>query len=118
MGYIILAYIMKHLCPICQRKLTKDDKIKYVDYHCSPVKEDHHYIVRERKGVQLKVKIRLSDAVGHVYLKINFDEGYLQAWTKPGTEGEDRTRVDQIFYPDFTQIEKLREKIRTYLLFS
>lgn len=109
---------MEHLCPICQRKMTKEDKIKYKDYYCSPVQSDHHYSVREVKKIETKIKIRLSDSNGNLYLLVNYVEGFLQVWTKADIPHEQRTQINQIFYPDFTQIEKLRAKIRTYLTFS
>ncbi len=110
-----MVNILQFHCPICQRVLTEEHKISYIDYYCSPSREDHHYAVRFKGDEVIKMKVRLTDSQSTLYVKMNFDEGYLEVWTK---ENQNRIKINQTFTPDFTEIDKLKTKIRTYLTFS
>jgi hypothetical protein len=109
---------MEHLCPICKRELTKEHKIKHVDYHCYPPKSDHHYSERETiTGEKLKVKIRIGSGEDRLFLKVNYDESYSQVWTDPDDD-DARIRINHAFEPDVSDLDALRKKLRTYMVFS
>ncbi len=109
---------MTYSCPICQKEMTKEHKIKFIDYYCDPPQPDHHYSIRYVDTQVMKVKVRLTD-VKHrdtLFFKIDYVEGNTQVWITPNDPK--RTVIPQTFTPDFSQIDKLRAKIRTYLVFS
>lgn len=109
---------MDHLCPVCQRQLRKELKTKHTEYDCFPPKSDHHYVRREAlDGQLLKMKIRIGSDKDRLYIKINFDEGFSQVWTDPDDD-EARIKINHVFEPDLTDLEALRQKIRTYMVFS
>ncbi len=109
---------MEHMCPICQRALTKEGKNEEVDYHCYPPKSDHHYSKRVAStGELLKMKVRMGSGESRLYFKINYDQGFTQVWTDPDDD-DARIRINHIFEPDLTDLEALRQKIRTYMVFS
>jgi len=109
---------MDHLCPICQRKLTaEDERNEITDYHCFPPPNDHHFSKRIKNDQVQKIKIRLSPDGNKLYLKINFDEGYSQVWTRPDDESS-RIKINHVFEPDLSDLNALQQKLRTYLIFS
>jgi hypothetical protein len=111
-------------CPICNKKMSVENKIKYIDYKC--VTDEHYYGVRIVEDTftnelrPLKVKIRLGDdKVKSFLLKINYDEGFSEVWTRSGkTESANRSRIEKVFTPDFSNMDKLLNKIKTYIVFS
>lgn len=109
---------MEHLCPICNRKLTEDDHGKqYMDYHCFPPQSGHHYSKRiATDNSVLKVKVRLGSAEDRIFLKINFDEGFSEVWSDP--DEDNRIKINHVWEPDLTDLDELRAKIKTYMLFS
>jgi hypothetical protein len=109
---------MEHPCPICQRALTKDDNNKHIDYHCYPPKSDHHYSKRVSPTNEiLKMKVRMGSGESRLFFKINYDQGFTQVWTDPDND-ESRIQINHIFEPDLTDLEALRQKLRTYMVFS
>lgn len=108
---------MDHVCPICKRELTEQHQIAFKDYHCFPPPVDHHYSKRIKDDKLVTIKVRLSPLLERLFFKINFMEGYTEVWTKPDKK-ESRVRVNQTFTPDFSDLNTLFKKIKTYLLFS
>jgi hypothetical protein len=118
---------MSNLCPICQREMKKEHRIKHVDYHCFPVRRSHHYALRTTiVGDKIECKIRFKEANGdRIFLKVNYKDNYSEVW---GDDGDDagtddvspppRTRIEQIVDLNFDDLDKLRNKIRTMLVFS
>jgi hypothetical protein len=92
-------------------------EIRYVDYHCYPVQEDHHYAKRLVANTLAMVKVRytLNDD-SRLYLKIDYVGGYMEVWNRP--EETDRIRINSVTEPDFADRDKMITKIRTYLTFS
>ena len=111
---------MEYNCPICQRKLTKEHKISHIDYHCYPPLLDHHYAKRvDRENKLLQVKIRLTEENDTtLYYKIDLEENQSYVWTKPGAIDKNRIKIDYAIIPDFTDLEKLKLKLKTYIIFS
>jgi hypothetical protein len=81
---------------------------------------DHHYAVRvstEAEEQVLKVKIRVSPEKDRYYLKLHYDQGYSQVWANRD-EDEQKVKINHIFEPDLTDMNALRHKLKTYLVFS
>ena len=109
---------MEHNCPICQTKLAREHKISHIDYYCHPPQTEHHYSKRlEREsGSVLQFKFRLSEEGNHLFLKVDVEHGQSFVWAKADTD--ERIKIDYVVTPDFSDLSKLREKIRTYLVFG
>ena len=109
---------MDRPCPICKRQLSSEQKTEYVEYHCFPPQSDHHYACRTSlEGQALKVKIRIGSGDNKMFVKINYDDGFSQIWTDPDDE-DARTKINHVFDPDLSDLDALRNKLRTYLVFS
>lgn len=140
-GYsIIILVIMdnEETCPICKNKLIKKEMILYVppsisigsiqsnspseeDWECA-IYSDHFFAKRILNNKVSILKIRLNDFEFKLFLKVDFDKNISQVWTK-SNELNYKIRIKPIevgfaFQPDFADLSKLRQKIKTYLLFS
>jgi len=112
-------------CAICNKKMLFENKIKYVDYIC--ISEEHMYSIRFAEdtftnAVNLtKMKVRLGSKRAYNYmLKINYDDGNSEVWVNNGDKLEEipKTRINQTFTPDLSNVEKIKNKIKTWLVFS
>jgi hypothetical protein len=109
---------MKYQCPICQNEMVIDEhKIKYVDYVCRFDLDDHLYMHRvcQDKIMQLKIRFTEPDH-SRIYVKIYYDQGKSEVWTR--SQDNERIKIGHVFDLDFSEIDKLKRKIKTYLLFS
>lgn len=113
----------QHNCPICQKQLRKHDMIKYIDHECRT--EEHFYGKRIIQGEMTKLKLRITEPEGEkFYIKFNYDRDLTEVWSIKivnGYEVHDKSKRIPIigtFVPDFSDLEKLKQKIKTYLLFS
>lgn len=104
-------------CPICKRLLTHEHKISYIDYYCHPSKPDHHYAVRLVHDQIVQMKIRLSKTKNKLFFKINYTDNYSEIWTQ-ADDNMTRVRIEYTFTPNFEDLEKLENKVRTYMLLS
>lgn len=102
-------------CLICDREMEANNKIMYVDNFCDKV-DDHHFTMRIREGAMHKLRIRFQTGDERLCMKIHYDDGYTEVWSK--SDPKVRVKIDQIIVPDFTNIEKLKDKMRTILMFS
>lgn len=109
-------------CLVCGQKMTEVHKIKFVDYYCA--KDDHHFSWRviplehleeDASKAIAKLRIRVGEDKNRMCLKIHYDEGYSEVWSTPHSS---RIRVEQIIAPDFQDLEKLKDKLRTILVFA
>jgi hypothetical protein len=105
----------KYCCLICQREMDVLPKALYTDYHCRD-QSDHHFAWRIRDNRMTKLRIRLTTPEENLYLKVHYDENYSEVWAH--NRLTQRIRVDQIIVPDFGDMDKLKNKIRTILTFS
>jgi len=107
----------KYQCLICGREMNESNKIQYIDYFCT--QDDHHFSRRIKNnwpGRQMvKLRIRFLKKHERLALKIHYDEGYSEVWT---TAKSPRFRINQIVIPNFENIERLKHKIRTILVFA
>jgi hypothetical protein len=111
-------------CPICQKQMSKHNMIKYIDHECK--RENHFYGKRIIKDDVTKVKIRFTEPDGEkLYIKFNYDNDLTEVWSiKPGIletehiKNKQRIPIVGTFVPDLSDLEKLKQKIKTYLIFS
>jgi len=104
----------KYQCLVCRREMENRHMIKYVDWYCA--QDDHHFSWRIMGNQMIKLRIRFRSKGERLCLKVHYDEGYSEVWSKNDTAN--RLRVNQIVVPNFEDIEKLKNKIRTILVFA
>jgi ribosomal protein L32E len=101
-------------CLVCNKVMQSNHQIAYIDYSCHR-QDDHHFSWRIVHGNLAKLRIRFKDGSERLVLKIHYDEDYSEVWTMPDSV---RLKVNQIIIPNFEDVEKLKNKIRTILVFS
>jgi hypothetical protein len=107
----------KYNCLVCNKEMEIHNKIAFVDYICNR-SDDHHFSWRIKNQSLIKLRIRFQDDKHRLCLKVHYDEQYSQVWSKAKTPDIDRIRINQIIVPNFEDIEKLKNKIRTLLVFG
>ena len=119
------------LCPFCNSKLDAEQTVLYTDYFCN--KHDHffserltdvknesgEFIMENGKCVKelSKIKLSLQDHNGEkMYLKVNYDEGTSQVWTKNSMTH--RYVINNTIVPNYDDRESIIRRIKTLILFS
>lgn len=105
----------KHFCLVCGNEMTMDHKIEYADYYCA-LRDTHHFSYRVKENRMIKLRVRLGEGRDKIQLKVHYDDGYSEIWRS--SRSVNRPRINHIIAPDFTDLEKLKNKIKTYLLFA
>ncbi len=100
-------------CLVCNKPMEMHHKIIYVDYSCSR-SDDHHFSWRIKDNTLAKLRIRFESE--GLCLKVHYDEKYSEAWASD--KPDNKLRINQIVVPNFEDIEKLKNKIRTLLVFG
>jgi hypothetical protein len=102
-------------CLLCGKQMDQTNRILYTDYYCTG--DDsmgrHHFTMRIKDNTMAKLWVHFFD--DELHLKVHYDEKYSQVWSSSKSE---RIKIDQIIIPDFMNIEKLKNKIKTILVFS
>ena len=108
---------MIYNCKICGREMEKSkmSRTGYLDRSCKS-QDDHHFSYRTRDDDIIKMRIRLLDGNISLRLKIHYDLNYSEAWTVAGSNN--RIHINSIVVPDFSDLDKLKNKIRTMLVFG
>jgi len=110
--------IMEHVCPICHQptQIDRDEK-NFKDYICRTDVDKHVYMYRIVKDTMTQLKVRMTEEDGSkLYFKVLYDQDRSEVWTK--TNDNERINIGKAFVPDFSDLDKLKVKIKTYLLFS
>jgi len=95
------------------------DRIKYQDYSCRNDLDTHMYIHRAKNEQILQLKIRITEADGtKICCKMYYDQCCAEVWTGNSNDKSNRVKIDQVFDIDFSDLEKLKKKIKMYMLFS
>ncbi len=89
-------------------------KIAFIDYTCNTV-NGHHFSWRIKDNTLVKLRICFNNDQERLCLKVHYDEKYSEVWTSGKSA---RIRINQIVPPDFSDIERLKNKIRMMLVFS
>jgi hypothetical protein len=100
-------------------------KLAYEDHTCNTEK-DHQLSLRIVNdfwmdgSIQMKTpkmtKIRIAFYKERLHLKVHYDDKYSEVWGKVNSPS--RIRINQIVVPNFTDIDKLKNKIKTLLVFG
>lgn len=123
-----------HVCLICRQVMQFHKGIEHTDYYCGK-NDNHHFcyrIVKEdlfieinndwsfseiNKTKMIKLRIRLLDEDGAaIRLKIHYDKGYSEVWKIANST--DRVIINSIVIPDFNDMIKLKNKMKTFLVFG
>lgn len=104
-------------CPICHRQLRIRKHNNVIDYDCYPSPDDHHYAERIENDSPTIVKIRISPKQHTLFVKVNIDSNTSEIWTTPD-DTINRITVNYNIPLDFSDLHKLENKIRTYLMLS
>ena len=106
------------ICPICHEEMEMEHMITYIDFHCKHHR-DHHFGKRLRQSDKEldRVKLRVTDSNGEkLYIQIYFQDGYCEVWKHNCTTK--RYRINHTFVPDYSNLDSIMNKIRTYLTFG
>lgn len=103
-------------CPICQATLKIDKFNNIIEEKCIANIEDHFYCTRSSKNDFIsKQKIRLKDNEHNLVIVINHDQQTCEVWRDDDSK---KISVPISFQADFSDLEKIKQKIKTYLLFG
>lgn len=120
-----MELIMEHICPICNQATkfigsgSNDPTVMYDfrDYACYTNRDDHFYTYRFIDQAVSLLKIRLHDEAGiPLYLQISYDKDKSEVWTKPNST--DKINIGKAFTPNFSDLDKLVNKLKLYILVS
>lgn len=100
-------------CLICSRKTEPANIIMYTDHVC--MQKDHSLTYRVKNGVFVKIRVGFRSKGEQLHLKVHYDDGYSEVWTWNDLP---RLKINQVVYTDFSDITKLKDKIKTLLLFA
>lgn len=120
---------MEKRCPICDTTLRESHKPRpytsssypapnpthWTDYSCQ-YGINHSYSIRYLEEELVKTKIRLQEGNDKIFFLLHHQDDRLEIWTQPGQTN--RVIIAGLFEPDFTDIVKLREKLKTYVTFA
>src|SRR5271168_1224571 len=102
----------KFVCLVCNRDMVSRNSLNvkspYTDVHCN--QEDHHLSWRYDDNNITKMRIRFQDEKERLVLKIHYDAGYSEVWSKRQTNNDGKVRLDQIVLLNFEDIDKLKNK--------
>ncbi len=107
----------KELCPICQSILFTD---LIGDFICRN-KADHSFMKRMKDDqnpliFKITFKEYYEGIYGSQFIEINFVKGETKVWTKPNERFP--IVIPYSFIPDFSDLTKLKSKIKTFFLFA
>lgn len=111
-------------CPICTCELSLSEETSSLHknsiYSCRAFTKNHMYsLLLSEDSKILKFKLRLTnDDDSKITCKIHYDSGYSEVWTGISFNLSDRININHIIELDFSNIEKIKKKLKTYMLFS
>lgn len=104
----------KHFCLVCNQEMKVERELLWYDYVCS--QEQHHLSYRVANHRMVKLRIRLGTGEHKLHLKVYYTEGVSDVWSR--SKSTHRIRINHIIVPDFSDLEKLKNKIKTCLVFG
>ena len=111
--------MLKYDCLVCGKEMEEHHKIAYLDYTCAK-ETDHQFSIRIVHNIMMDTKtltkLRVAFYKERLHLKVHYDEKYTEVWAKANSAH--RMRIEQVIVPDFTDIAKLKNKIKTLLVFG
>ena len=108
---------MNYSCPICKKSLTV--KMNTTDYICRDDR-NHVYIQRVEDNKITIIKIRLIEVDGSkMFCKIRYDKNISEVWIANNDNiSNQRVQINHALDTDLADLDKLKQKLRTYILFS
>jgi hypothetical protein len=112
-----------NLCSICNQEMSErtadaDPKslvLDYRDYICS--QDDHMFARRIRKDKTIRLKVRLTELSGDkLFISIDYYANTTSFWRVANTYSP--VVIDQAISFDYSNLARLKQKVRTYLIFS
>lgn len=105
------------MCKLDLIKHPNRSSKNYSDSGCPNDVDDHSYAQRVNGDVITQIKVRFTEDDGSkMYFKVYYDSNRSEIWTK--SNDSERIRIDQIITVNFDDIPKLKQKIKSYFLFS
>lgn len=106
---------MNQNCPICHSSLIREDSLpEIVDLLCC--QDDHFFGQRFNKENLIILKIRLKDDDKNLFVRLNYELNSCNIWIK--ADQIKPITLSHIIHLDYSNIDKLKQKIKTLLLFS
>jgi hypothetical protein len=114
-------------CPVCGNNLQIVDHIDYADHSCW--KDDHFYGIRINSDKFISanepeptyvtphisiIKLRLTENNSKKYIKIDYENQITEYWVDTGN----RIRLNLVFEPNFSDYQKIFNKIKSLLIFA
>lgn len=109
----------KDPCPICQEPLELEINERLIELTeseviiCNRIK-DHIFIAQTSNQQPQIIKIKFNEDGKKLFLKLDFQNEEAFLWTKPN---DLRPRRIPLFSPDYSNIPRLKQKLKTLLLF-
>ncbi len=106
-------------CPICQKPLELEVNERLVIQSGSEVVlcnqlKDHVFIVQTLNKQPQIIKIKFNEDGKKLFLKLDFNNEQAFLWTKPN---DPKPRMVPLFHPDYSNIPRFKQKLKTLLLF-
>ena len=102
-------------CPICQSSLKIEKFGETTEERCIFNIEDHFFCTRSKDSFISKQKIRLKDNENNLVVVIDYDQQTCEVWRN---DDDKKIFVPIAFQADFSNLDKIKQKIKTYLLFG
>jgi hypothetical protein len=84
------------------------------DYSCS--QDDHHFSYRVVDHKMIILRVRFGTGESKLCLKVDYLDGRSEVWSRSASAH--RIKISRIIVPDFANIDKLKNKIKTCLVFG
>lgn len=117
---------MEHVCPICNKptKIIRDEfdeydaiyEHGYQDYACNSHSDHHVYVCCVINDLIVREQVRLYENGIPLNINVSYEQNKTELWA--GFHRGARVKIDRLFIPDFSDLDKLKEKIKFYLLVS
>lgn len=109
-------------CKICDSEMLPLKKviknITYYDFKCHEELMSHLFIERVLNDKVIILKARLSSEEEDIVFKIDFDNPRIEIWSDTSSDFPDSIIINTAFNPDFSDLNKLKLKIKGLIVFS
>jgi hypothetical protein len=104
----------KHFCLVCHQEMSVTHELLWSEYFCS--QPDHHFYYRVSNHRMTTLRVRFGEGDKKMFLKVYYHAGCSEVWSR--SRSINRIKINRIIVPDFTDLDKLKNKIKTYLVFG
>jgi len=108
---------MSHVCPICNKQLQEESVFASQEIDLIYRQEEHLLAKRiSATGDLLLLKLRIKDGAHKFFVLFDYKDNTTSFWTK--TNERRPIKVPSIISTDLSNLDKIKQKIKIYLLFS